>query len=163
MTKDNIKLSITGLETWPIDIQEAIKGDKNAAKNVLVAINRHLVKGEPLPEELNDYLICAITKTIESSNPKKAFLLSGKQGKQKKLSYDARESVARKVYELSLTRGLHRSEGKTPKKNGAYYQAGIDFGITPETAERCFEEFGNGEGYRINDELRQEHEAELDK
>jgi hypothetical protein len=159
-TKPNV---FANLEKWPVHIQEAIKGDTEAAKQVLIAINRYLKNGEMLPKQLNDYLICAIAETIEGSNPKKAFHLSGRQGKQKGLSKDMRELVADRVYILSLTYGMHRSAGNTPEKNGAYYQAGIDFDISPETAERCFVEFGSGEGHRINDKLRQEHGAELDK
>jgi hypothetical protein len=155
---DTKMIDLKKLEKWPVEIQKAAKGDKQAAKEVLDAIKKYLKNGEPLPEKLNEYLIAAITEVAEGVNPSKAFNLTGKQGNRKSHSKDEREMIARHVYDLSKSYGLHKSEGRTSDKNGAYYQASLDFGISPETAQRCFEEFGSGQGYQLDEELRQEAE-----
>ncbi len=68
--------------------------------------------------------------------------------------------VAKAVYQHSKTLGLHKTEGRTPDNNGAYYQAALEFHISPDIAQSCFKEFGKGEPFRLDEEIRREAEKD---
>jgi len=138
-------------------IRHAGERDPAAAKELLKIAASLLRKGEPIPEELAEWLATAFENIVNGKEAEKALKLTKGSGGSKKFSEDEEEMIAEYIHHSE--KGLHRGSGgrATPsgvKGVGAYVEAKDMFGGSLTTLEKIYEKYRYG--FEIQEEIERE-------
>ena len=126
----------SNLQTWPVELGKANKGDPESAKYLLTLISEAIGNHEVLPAELSLWFAQAVDKLSNDISAEQAFGLQAKRGKKPSLSEDEEELL----YATFKTRNGKRHRAETKKKNTTYATISEEFNISPNTAERIIKE-----------------------
>jgi hypothetical protein len=147
---------LKSLSTTAVTVGQAERGDRLAAKELLIKASKLLIIGEPIPKELASWLGKALGNIAEGEDPKSALNLKKPRGKPEKYTDEFQQLVAGSIH--SSEAGLHKGENKDETKLGAYAQAAEDFGISANTAEKFYKK--HIDIILQEEEIRQEFQKE---
>ena len=129
--EDDTKSLLAGLDSTPVLLQQAEKGDHVAAKELLEIAARQLETGGALDPEVTAWLAQGLARLAEDGDGKKAFGLAAPRGKRP-ASDEFQRLVAVFIHESKA--GKHKALSADGETFGAYEQAAEAFGISPNTA-----------------------------
>jgi hypothetical protein len=153
---DGPKIKLADLDSTPVLLSQAKRGDTLAARQLLLSTARLISQGQPLPKELAIWIGRAIQGVAEGEDASAVFHLKKPRGKPQQLSDEMELFVAQSIHYSKA--GLHKGTNADGSNRGAYLEAAEDFGISENTAEKIYQKYKAQIIYE--DRLKREFDAD---
>ncbi len=133
-----------------------LEEDPKHARALAGIVASYLLRKEPIPQYLQEWLTEALLEIADGGKPKRAFGLTGEKGADKKTERDIK--IVRCVDELRKNHTLRDNAGG----KGAYSIVGEKFNISWHTVESVYRRWRRRDGDEGDLELDKHHNETLE-
>lgn len=136
---DETKNLLSGLDSTPVLLSEARRGNIQAAQQALEQAGILIMNGKTLPGELAQWIAEGLLGIASGDDARSLFHLKKPRGKRTKLSEELEHFVAVSIHHSSA--GRHKGINADGVGQGAYAEAAEFFNISENTAEKLYKKY----------------------